>query len=83
MTSQLEIQLGKRGLTPTFLEDIKKRFENNKVNNIKISVLRSARENREDMKKYAEEILNFLGNKYTYKILGFSIFFKKWRKVRG
>ncbi|MBS3081298.1 YhbY family RNA-binding protein [Candidatus Pacearchaeota archaeon] len=82
MTSQLEIQLGKRGLTSTFLEDIKKRFENNKVNNIKISVLRSARENREDMKKYAEEIKNYLGDKYTYRILGFSIFLKKWRKNR-
>ena len=82
MTSQIEIQLGKKGLTSKFLEDLKRRFENNKIKNIKISVLRSARENRDDIKKYAIEIVNFLGTKYTYKILGFGIFLKKWRKER-
>lgn len=82
MTSQLEMQLGKKGLTPEFLKNIQKRFENNNINNIKISVLRSARENREDVKKYAEEIKSYLGKKYTYRILGFSIFLKKWRKAR-
>ena len=82
MTSQIEIQLGKKGLTSKFLEDLKRRFENNKIKNIKISVLRSARENRDDIKKYAIEIVNFLGAKYTYKILGFGIFLKKWRKER-
>lgn len=83
MTSRITIQLGKKGLTSEFLDDIKTRFDNKKIENIKISVLRSARENaREDIKKYAEKIINFLGKKFTYKILGFSIFLKKWRKSR-
>lgn len=83
MTSQIKMHLGKRGLTEKFLNDIKRRFDNKKIENIKISVLRNARENgREDIKKYAEEIINFLGNKYSYRILGFSIFLKKWRKAR-
>lgn len=82
MTSQIEMQLGKKGITKEFLEDIKKRFEKSKVKNIKISVLKSARQNREDIKKYAEEIKNYLGDKFTYRILGFSIFLKKWRKSR-
>lgn len=76
------MQLGKKGITKEFLEDIKKRFEKSKVKNIKISVLKSARQNREDIKKYAEEIKNYLGDKFTYRILGFSIFLKKWRKSR-
>ncbi len=80
MTSQIEIQLGKKGLTKEFLEDLKKRFEKPEIKNIKISVLRSARESKQDVKKYADEIINFLGNKFTYRTVGFSIFLKKWRK---
>ncbi|MEN9625979.1 MAG: hypothetical protein RL557_307 [archaeon] len=84
MTSQIELQLGKKGLTPEFLEQLKKRFENPKIKNIKISVLRSAREKgREDIKKYSGEIEHFLGAKFTLRIIGFSIFIKKWRKARA
>jgi len=82
MTSQTQMQIGKNKLTKEFLDEIKKRFADSKIKNIKLSVLKSARESREDIKKFAEEIVNFLGKKFTYKILGFSIFFKKWRKVR-
>ena len=74
MTSQLEMQLGKNGLTQSFLEEIKKRFEKPELKNIKISVLKSARESRDDVKKYADKLKNFLGNKFTYRIIGFSIF---------
>ena len=83
MTARLEVQLGKNGLTKELLEDIKKRFDNSKVKNIKVSVLKSARVNgREDVKMYAKEIKGFLGEKFTFRILGFSIFLKKWRKSR-
>ncbi len=76
------MQIGKNGLTKQFLEDVKKRFENTKVKNMKVTVLKSARESREDVKKYAEEIKKHLGDKFTYRILGFSIFLKKWRKAK-
>jgi RNA-binding protein YhbY len=82
MTSKVEIQLGKKGLSTEFLEELKKRFEKPSVKNIKIHVLQNARENREDVKKYADEILNFLGKKFDYKIVGFSIFVLKLRKER-
>jgi RNA-binding protein YhbY len=82
MTSQQEIQLGKNRLTSSILEEIKKRFDSNKFKNIKIHVLKSARESKEDVKKYAEEIQKYLGSKYTCRIIGFSIFIKKWRKAR-
>ena len=80
MTSDTEIQLGKKGLTTEFLEALKKRFEKPGVKNIKISVLRSARDSKEDVKNYAEEIVKFLGNKFTYRTIGFSIFVLKMRK---
>jgi RNA-binding protein YhbY len=78
----MEMQLGKNGLTKELLEEIKKRFENREVKNLKISVLKSARESKADVKKYAEEIALFLGKKFTYKVMGFSIFLKKWRKEK-
>lgn len=82
MTSKVEMQIGKNGLTPESLSELKKRFEKPGVKNIKIHVLQSARENREDVKKYADKILNFLGKKFDYKIIGFSIFVLKLRKER-
>lgn len=82
MTSQQEIQLGKKGLTPEFINDIEKRLERHRNATIKVSVLKSARETKADVKKYAEEILGKLGSKYTSRTLGFSIFLKKWRKAR-
>ena len=82
MTAQQEIQLGKRGITQELLREIKRRFDLNRFQNMKIHVLKTARENKEDVKKYAESIKQFLGEKYTYKVIGFSIFLKKWRKAR-
>ena len=81
--NRLEMHIGKKGLTKEFLEDVKRRFLDSKVKNIKISVLKSAREDKSDVKKFAEEIVSFLGGKYTYRVLGFSIFIKKWRKDIG
>ncbi len=80
--AHLETQLGKKGFTHEFLKDIEKRLDKHRNATIKIHVLKSARENKQDVKKYAEEIISKLGKKYTYKLLGFSIFLKKWRKVR-
>lgn len=76
------MQLGKSGTTESVLNEIKKRFKKRENENMKINVLRAARKNREDVKKYAEQIHKSLGNRFTYKIVGFSIFLKKWRKPR-
>jgi RNA-binding protein YhbY len=82
MTSQMEIQLGKKGLTSEFIDDIEKRLEKHRNITLKISVLKSARESKKDVKKYADELIEKLGEKYTARTLGFSIFLKKWRKAR-
>jgi RNA-binding protein YhbY len=82
MTSQIEIQLGKKGLTKEFLEGLKTRFKKPVVKNIKISVLRSARESKADVKEYAEKIIEFLGDKFNYRTIGFSIFVIKCRRVQ-
>ncbi len=84
MTSQKEIQLGKNGITPEFVKDIEKRLANERNVVLKVSVLKSARPNgKEDVKKYASELVDKLGDKYTSRTLGFSVFLRKWRKARS
>ncbi|MFH1325508.1 MAG: YhbY family RNA-binding protein [archaeon] len=72
------IQLGKNGVTENFIETLKTYFA--KHENVKISLLKSATRNREEIKKISEEILDKLGKNYTAKIIGFTIIVKKWRK---
>lgn len=79
MQRTANIQLGKNGISENFMETLKSHFKNHE--NVKISVLKSARENREKMKTYSEDILNKLGRHYTYRIIGFTIIVKKWRKA--
>jgi RNA-binding protein YhbY len=75
------IQIGKNGLTSGIIQAIKNSFKTRE--NVKIQLLKSTGHTKEKTQEIAEEIIQELGNKYTYKILGFSIFFKKWRKERG
>jgi len=77
MTST-EMQLGKNGITESFIETLKNRFERYK--DVRISVLKSAGHEREKVKKYSDDILEKLGNNYTARIIGFKIVLKKWRK---
>ena len=79
-TIQGFMQLGKNGLTENFLYNLKNSF--NTHENVKISVLKSARQNKEMIKEIAQGIVNKLGKNYTYKIIGFAIFVKKWRKFK-
>jgi len=75
-----EMQLGKNGISENFMLTLKNHFQ--KVRTLKISVLKFARENKEDVKKLAEELLEKLGPYYTAKVIGFKIVLKKWRKPR-
>ena len=78
--TQSSIQLGKNKITENFIETIKAHFE--KHNNVKINVLKSAEHRKEKIKMYSNEILERLGKNYTAKIIGFTIFLKKWRKAK-
>jgi len=75
-----ELQLGKNGITDTFIETLKTYFI--KVRTVKISVLSSARESKADVKKYSEILLEKMGVYYTARVIGFTITLKKWRKAR-
>ena len=78
MEPQGHVQIGKNGLNDNFLETLKGHFQ--KYKNIKVSVLKSAGHEKEKVKEYSDEILNKLGDHYTTRVVGFTIFVKKWRK---
>jgi len=73
-----QLQLGKNGVTENFIKTMHDHFR--KHTNVKVSVLKGAGHEREKVKEYSEEILKGLGKNYTAKIVGFTIFLKKWRK---
>jgi RNA-binding protein YhbY len=75
------IQVGKNGLTSGIVENIKNCFKTH--NDVKICMLKSAGHDKKKVKEIAEKIQTELGKKYTYKIVGFTIFLKKWRKARS
>ena len=76
-----ELQIGKQGITDNFVETLKTYF--NKVKTVKVSVLSSARESKDDVKKMAKDLLARLGPHFTSKVIGFTIVLKKWRRARN
>ena len=75
MFHQSHVQLGKQGVTENFIGTLEGHFQNHRI--VKVSVLQSARKNKEDVKAFAEEIIKRLGDKYSYKTIGFTITLRK------
>ena len=72
------INVGKNGISDNLIEAIKSHFKKHK--NVKVVFLKSFSRDKKKIKKEAEKILDLLGKNYTYRILGFTLFLKKWRK---
>ncbi len=73
-----KIQLGKKGITPEFIDQIKTIFQKQKI--LRINVLKSACRDKEQKIEFAEEIVKNLGSNYKYKIIGYVIVILKFRK---
>ena len=72
------LQIGKNGLSPEFIEQVKGVFESDKL--VKISILKSACRDKKDAKKMAEELIEALGSKYDHKLVGYVMTVIKFRK---
>lgn len=76
------IQVGKQGITKGMLDLLEKTFKNHEL--VKISVLKSATRNREELKQMAEHLCSELRIRakkdFTSRIIGFTLFVRKWRK---
>jgi RNA-binding protein YhbY len=73
-----KLQIGKNGLTPEFIEQVKSIFENEKL--IKISILKSACRDKYEADKIAKKLIDRLGTKYDYKLVGYVMTIIKYRK---
>lgn len=81
MTNLVRIQLGKNGLTTGFIENLKKLFIN--AEHIRVTMLKSSTRDKNEAKKWADEIISKLGKNYTYKLVGYTLVLRKWRKARA
>lgn len=70
-----EFQIGKNKVTEKFIEGLKVYFNKNRV--AKISVLKSARENKGDIKALADELVHQLGSKFRAVTIGFKIILRR------
>ena len=78
--SQASIQIGKHGLIPGVIESLENAFKKHDI--VKIHVLKSAGHTKENIKEITEKLKSRLGEKYLFRIVGFTIFIKKLRKIR-
>lgn len=73
-----KLQIGKNGLTIEFIEQVKTLFKKDKI--IKISILKSACRDKKQAKELADKLIQELGPKYDYKLVGYVLTILKFRK---
>ncbi|MCD4771170.1 YhbY family RNA-binding protein [archaeon] len=73
-----QLQLGKAGLSDAFVEQVRGVFENEKA--LKISILKSACRNKDDARKIGEDLVEKLGTKFGFKLVGYVLTVVKFRK---
>ena len=80
MANMVKLRMGKNGLTPEFLENLKKIFVG--AESVRVGLLKTSTRDRKEAKRWASEMLAYLGKNYTVKIIGWTIVLRKWRKAR-
>ena len=77
---EMIVQIGKKGLTTNLVENLKKYFKSREF--LKIRILKSACRDRDEARKMSEDIILKLGNNYTYRLIGYTLSVRKWRKPK-
>jgi len=75
-----KLQIGKNGLTEAFVEQVRSIFEGETL--VKISILKSACRDKDDAKKIGDDLVEALGVKYGYKLVGYVLTVVKYRKAQ-
>lgn len=73
-----KLQLGKKGLSQEFIEQLRNVFKNEKV--VKVYILKSACRNTSEAEKLGEKIIENLGKNFIHKRVGYVLTIKKFRK---
>jgi len=80
MKPMKKLQIGKNGLSAAFIDQLKKMFEDAEI--IKITILKSACRDKAEAKKICDDLVDALGKKYAYKLIGYVVSVRKFRKVQ-
>jgi len=73
-------QIGKKGLTEEFVEQMRSVFKNERA--VKISILKSACRDKKEADRIGGELVEKLGKNFIYKLIGYVLVVKKMRKKR-
>ena len=74
------LQLGKGGLSDAFVEQARRIFEKERV--LKITILRSACRDKKEAEEIGRRLVDLLGRKYDYKLVGYVLTVVKYRKTQ-
>ena len=75
-----KLQIGKNGLSEAFVSQVKKMFEDAEI--VKITILKSACRDKAGAKKICDELVDSLGPKYAYKLIGYVVSVRRFRKAQ-
>ncbi|MBS3087667.1 YhbY family RNA-binding protein [Candidatus Pacearchaeota archaeon] len=73
-----QLQMGKAGLSSAFVEQVRSVFESEGM--VKISILRSACRDKSEAMKIGETLVEALGTKFGFKLVGYVLTVIKFRK---
>jgi RNA-binding protein YhbY len=76
-TTIVNFQLGKKGLTEEFIDQLRTSFKRHKT--VKISLLKNYSRDKSKIEEDAEKLCKTLSNKenYKYRLIGFTLIIKK------
>ncbi len=74
----MQLQLGKNGLTDSFVEQVRKMFETEQI--LKISILKSACRDKAEAEKICQELEEKLGKNFSHRLIGYVCTINKFRR---
>jgi RNA-binding protein YhbY len=74
------LQMGKSGLSDAFVEQVRSIFEKERI--LKITILRSACRDKKQADEIGRKLVNLLGEKFDYKLVGYVLTVVKYRKAQ-
>jgi RNA-binding protein YhbY len=74
----VQLQIGKNGLTDSFVEQVRRISASEE--RMKITILKSACRDKEEAKTMCDNLVEKLGKNYTYKLIGYVCTLFRFRK---
>tara|TARA_Y100000310_G_scaffold331173_1_gene404252 strand:- start:1540 stop:1791 length:252 start_codon:yes stop_codon:yes gene_type:complete len=77
-----KFQIGKNKLTNEFIKQLANYFEKSGAEIVKVEILKSACRDKDEAKEIGDKLLEGLGDKFDYKLIGYVLTVMRFRKAR-